>query len=102
MRVPCQSFQELYEEKSEDFMRTVMEYVKTVRAAAGAGTGTGSGSRETILNIDLDSDGFPIAPSPTSLEKNSKEDIERLYRSYITQHYRSFIFCMFVFNVDLL
>jgi hypothetical protein len=92
MRVPCQSFNQMYEEKVEDFMRTVMEYVKIVRSAASARSSPGAGSGETILDIELDSDGFPKAPTTESLEKITKEDLERLYRSYMTQHYSLFAF----------
>jgi hypothetical protein len=37
------------------------------------------------------SDGYPLAPSPASLEKLKKADLEKLYRSYITIHYRKSI-----------
>lgn len=90
--VTCQSFQEMNENKTEDIMRTVMEYVKIVRAATGTGTGTGTGSesRNPSLTINLGTDGFPVAPCPPSWDTLSKESLERLYRSYITHHYRRF------------
>jgi hypothetical protein len=70
-------------------MRTVNEYIKTVRSSTGAGSGTGPNNSK--LNIKLDSEGYPILPI-TSWEKINKDELEKLYRSYITQHYREFDF----------
>jgi len=83
----------MYEDKAKDFMRTVNEYIKTVRSSTGygAGSGSGAGINNSKLNIKLDSEGYPILPI-TSWEKKNKDELERLYRSYITQHYREFNF----------
>src|ERR1700678_1045542 len=43
--------------------------------------------QERELTIELNPDGFPIAPDPASLEKTTKADLETLYRRYITSHY---------------
>jgi hypothetical protein len=66
-------------------MRLVMEYVKTVRGAAVAGAGAGAG-HETV---QLDPDGFPTMPCPPSWKKKSKSELEKIYRSYLAQHYRT-------------
>lgn len=88
--------------KSTEFKRTILEYVKTVRTAADTGTGTtpgaGLGSNDPSLTVRLDPKGFPIAPSPQSWDKVSKDNIEKLYRSYVTQHYRMFFRFMPVFT----
>lgn len=97
MGVPCKSFHETYEKKVDEFMRTVMEYVKTVRAAARSGSGSGSEPGQTSVTVEVDSDGYPIAPCPTSWDKVTKDDLERLYRLYITQHYRMYVCHMPVF-----
>jgi hypothetical protein len=73
-----------------------MEYIKTLRAsssnASGTGTGTGTGiGTKTGLSISSDPDGFPIVPNPASWDKVTKDELERLYRSYIGQHYSTFL-----------
>lgn len=90
--IPCKSFREMHEAKASEIMRNVVSYVQTVRAGAGAGTGLGTGKRETT--IMLNSERFPIAPDPASLEKKTKADLESLYRKYITYHYRKLHFNM--------
>jgi len=79
-------------DRADEIMRTINEYIKTVKASArtgaGIGTGTVSGNRDLI--IELDPDGFPRAPSPGSWDKIKKADLEKLYRSYVTYHYGIF------------
>src|SRR5271155_2061266 len=81
--IPCKSFREMHEDKASEIMRNVVSYIQTVRA--GAGTGPATGKR--IMTIELNPDGFPIAPDPASLEKTTKADLETVYRRYITSHY---------------
>ena len=70
-------------------MRTVNQYVKKVYAASvsGTGIGIGTGTGTDPLAIKLDSDGFPIAPSPASWDKITKDQLEKMYRSYLAIHY---------------
>lgn len=91
------SFQDMYGlKKTIELKRIFMEYVKTVRAAADTSNGTGTGAGDRLVSTDpsltvrLDPKGFPVAPSPPSWDKVSKDNIERLYRSYVTHHYRMF------------
>lgn len=70
-------------------MRTVKEYVESVKSSAGPGPGTQSGTDKLVINKDPE--GYPIAPRPSTWEKITKDDIEKLYRMYITIHYRRFI-----------
>ena len=90
MGVPCKSFTEMHPDKAKDILQMVNEYIKTVRASAGARNGN--------LTIESDPDGFPIVPSPPNWDKISKDDLERLYRTYLTQHYHPFISHKPVFN----
>jgi hypothetical protein len=46
----------------------------------GAGAGPSAGS------IQFDPDGFPIVPC-LAWDKTTKDDLETLYHSYMTQHY---------------
>ena len=92
MGVPCKSFTEMHLDKAKDILQMVNECIKTVRASAGAGAGNGN------LTIESDPDGFPIVPSPPNWDKISKDDLERLYPTYLTQHYRPFISHMPVLN----
>ena len=66
--------------------RTVMEYIKVLK---GNVPGAGAIADDPKLSIQLDPEGFPIAPCPASWDKVTKQEIERLYRTYITTHYRA-------------
>lgn len=99
-RVQATNFEHTYLDKSEEMKRALLEYVKTLRAIGStlnAGTGTGAGIHTNIttgqLHIQLNPKGFPIAPCPDSWEKISKDNIEQLYRSYMTLHYSKLFIC---------
>jgi hypothetical protein len=79
----------MHGERADEIMRTIHEYIRTVKASArtGARTGTLSGNRNII---ELDPDGFPRAPSPGSWENIRKAELEKLFRSYVTHHYGIF------------
>lgn len=70
-------------------MRTIHDYIKTVKASARTGAGIGSGGNRDIT-IELGPDGFPRAPSTCSLDKIKKADLEKLFRKYVTCHYGIF------------
>jgi hypothetical protein len=82
----------MYPGQSKEFKRTVKEYIETVRKSIlGAGVGAAVNvcdSRSEIMCIELDSNGFPIAPKISTDLKPTKRDLEQLYRLYITHHYR--------------
>ena len=79
----------MYEEKISEIQRCLNDYIKTIKVSTRPGAGTGTG--QSTPNIITMSDGYPLAPSPASLEKLKKADLEKLYRSYITIHYRKSI-----------
>ena len=89
MGVPSKSFEETHKDWATDMKCTVLDYIKTLQAICLTGAGTGPGgvgtSHSTIIHRDQD--GFPLIPSSMSWDKFSKEDLEAMYRSYITQHY---------------
>jgi hypothetical protein len=85
-KISSKNFEETYQEKVNEMKRTFLEYVKTLKnfvSSAGAGSGYSTGQ----YCITMDPQGFPILPLPESWDKISKEELERLYRVYITQHY---------------
>jgi hypothetical protein len=79
----------MHEAKATDIMRSVHDYIKTVEgsARAGSGAGAGAGSRNKNITIELNPDGYPIAPTPPSWDKITKIDLEKLYRTYLGIHY---------------
>jgi hypothetical protein len=80
--VTSKSFEDTYENKAKDLKRTLLEYVKTLMAV-----GNDAGAGPPVSSIQFDTDGFPFAPG-FSFDKTTKEDLERHYHSYVTQHYR--------------
>lgn len=93
--VPAKSFNEIYTDLAEDIQRSVLEYVNKLRAAKSPGAGGNAahaGSEDNAgagpISIEIDPNRFPIAPCPASLKNVTKEQLEKLYRSYMTQHYR--------------
>jgi hypothetical protein len=79
----------MHEDKATEIMRTVHDYVQTVKASSRTGASSGAGSGIRNLNIALDNNGYPIAPCPASWDKTTKTELEYLYRTYITEHYRT-------------
>jgi hypothetical protein len=83
------SFQEMYEDKTNDLMRSVNEYIKTLRASAGAGAGATGSINDLTIKIDVE--GFPIVPRPPSWDILLKRDLEKIYRGYLSTHYSKLI-----------
>ena len=87
----------MYRDASKEFSRKVYDYMKKLHSTTVDGPGGGPGPGLDPLEIKLDSDGFPIVPSPASWNKISKDQLEKMYRSYLSIHYsmltrgRSFI-----------
>jgi hypothetical protein len=68
----------------------VKEYIETVNASnAGVGAGDDqNGADQNKVLIQLDTNKYPIAPKITTDKKMKKNDLEQLYRLYLTHHYR--------------
>jgi hypothetical protein len=99
--VPAKAFEDTYPESAMEIKRTIFEYVKTLRAQKSRCAGAGAGpTSQDILAVNIDAEGFPVAPSPVSWEKISKDDLERMYRTYMTLHYRMFECTCHIQNVD--
>jgi hypothetical protein len=80
-----------YEDATKEFMRTVNQYMKKVLDATGTGAGAGAGTHNDPLAIQLDSEGFPIVPSPASWGKTTKEQFEKMYRTFMSHHYSTYV-----------
>src|SRR6202522_2708631 len=80
--IPCKSFRKMHEDRPpklcETWSRISRQYAPVPEPDQ---------LQERELTIELNPDGFPIAPDPASLEKTTKADLETLYRRYITSHY---------------
>jgi hypothetical protein len=87
LNVSSKSFEATYDDKVEDMKRTFLDYIKTLEKGV-SGAGAGAGASPNSLQVQLNPEGFPIIPSPASWDKITKDDLERLYRHYITIHYR--------------
>ena len=83
--IPCKSFVEIYTDKISDIQRSLHDYIKTFKAGVQGRSSTSTST--SVTNINLDPNGYPLAPPPGSLDKITKLDLEKLYRTYITQHY---------------
>lgn len=85
----CKSFKQMHESKATEIMRSVHEYIKTVKAGArtGAGAGSGPGFRNNDITIEFNQDGHPIVPTPPSWDKITKIELEKLYRTYLAIQY---------------
>lgn len=79
---------QMHESKASEIMRSVHEYIKTVQNGARVGTLAGAGAGANNLNVDLDSNGYPMLPCPPSWDKLAKRDLEKVYRTYMKMHYR--------------
>ena len=89
MGVLSKSFEETHKDWATEMKRTVLDYIKTLQAICltGAGTEPGGVSTSHGTIIHWDQDEFPLIPSSVSWDKVSKENLEAIYQSYITQHY---------------
>lgn len=96
--VPAQSLKQMYEDATKDFLRTVNQYIKRLRTATGPGPGPGTESDP--FAIKLDPQGFPIIPNPPSWKKVTKDKLEKMYRSYMTEHYSTYVQYMPVIYIN--
>jgi len=98
MGVPAQAFDVMYPEKAKDMKKMVLAYIKVLRTThfnenEDSSKEMKNGMQRDILQMD--EDGFPVAPQPHSWTIVTKADIEPLYRLYITRHYRT---CLFLYR----
>lgn len=70
--------------------RAINEYLKTLLLAKDRGAEKQDRSADMHGTLEINPDGYPVAPRTQSWRKVTKADIEPLYRMYITQHYRTF------------
>lgn len=80
-------FDVMYPEKANEIKRLVLEYIKILRRDHY----TNGQSNDINNTLQVDADGYPLAPRPQSWTKLKKADLEPLFRLFITRHYRKFI-----------
>jgi hypothetical protein len=97
---------EINSDFTDELLMKVNEYITTTifSGTAGPGTGTGThigtGIRGDPLAISIDSDGFPKAPDLSKLDKPTKAQLEKVYRSYMKLHYSTYDHYMPVIYID--
>lgn len=89
--VPAMPFDIMFPDKAKEMKRNVLEYIKVLRVAhstnsQNTGTENINGINKNTLKID--EAGFPLAPQPQSWTILKKDDLEPMYRLYMTRHYR--------------
>ena len=92
MAVP---FDVMFPDKAIEMKRMVFDYVKVLRRSHSNSTimpDVISNGLEK-LTLQIDETGFPIAPRPQSWTKIKKDNLESIYRLYMTRHYRK-LHCM--------
>ena len=89
--VPAMPFDIMFPDKAKEMKRTVLDYIKILRNAhfsssQNTGDEITNGLQKNTLQID--ESGFPVAPRPQSWLKVKRDDLEPIYRMYMTRHYR--------------
>jgi hypothetical protein len=89
--VPAMPFDIMFPDKAKEMKRMVLEYIKVLRRAHftsshNTGNEIANGIQKNTLQID--ESGFPVAPRPHSWAKVKRDDLEPVYRLYMTRHYR--------------
>ena len=88
-------FDIMYPDKAKEIKRMVLDYIKVLRRAhfnnsQNIGDEITNGLQKNTIQID--DSGFPVAPRPHSWSKVKREDLELIYRLYMTCHYRKSLF----------
>jgi hypothetical protein len=88
--VRCKSFADLYPDKVRFMEKAMSDYVKELRPVQSTqpGTITSADAVSGGFAIELDADGYPVIHCPASWVKVTKDHFEKIYRSYMTIHYR--------------
>jgi hypothetical protein len=86
--ITSRGFEDEHPDEVTKMQRMILVYVKSLLALKSGRAGAGYNAAESAgPNIQVDAEGFPQAPSVAGLDKLTKDDLERLYRGYITDHY---------------
>lgn len=75
----------MFPEKAIEMKKMVIDYIKILQKDHFLNS-QDDGIQKSILNID--DDGYPIAPRPQSGTKLTRAQLEPMYRLYIARHYR--------------
>ena len=85
--------------------RELNDYLKTLLLAKEQGANERTGKRRSAEiqgMLEINEDGYLVAPRTQSWGKVTKADLEPIYRMYITQHYRVFPYLALMGGLDTL
>jgi hypothetical protein len=91
--VPANPFDVMFPAKATEMKRMVLDYIKILRQSHLQNSQHIDDEMVNGLQkytIKIDESGFPVAPRPQSWSSVKKNDIEQIYRMYMTVHYRKF------------
>jgi hypothetical protein len=96
--LPALPFKVMFPDKAKEFKCSLLEYVEILfKQFVGPGapstttghTGvTGTDESQAKGTLEIHSSGYPVAPRTNKWKKVTRNDLEPLYRMYITEHYR--------------
>jgi len=83
-------FDIMFPDKAKEMKRMVFDYLKGLQIANNAVGDTKN--QQTRGSLQINENGFPVAPRPHLWTKVVRADIEPIYRLYITHHYRKLFY----------
>lgn len=78
----------MYPDKAKEMKRTLLDYIKALKNAHVRNADIAETAEQRKGTLEINENGFPLAPRTHSWPKVTRADLEPLYRLYITHHYR--------------
>lgn len=80
----------MFPEKAKEYKRDLLNYIEMLhKQFVGPCTPTNNtGNTGTPGTLEIHSSGYPVAPRTGTWKKVTRNDLEPIYRMYITEHYR--------------